>query len=188
MPFGVKRNGGAWVDFDVVYAEILEPAIKDAGLEPLRADQEFVDGLIQRPMYERLILADYTVADLTTANANVFYELGVRHAVRPYSTVLVSADIKSIPFDLAPDRVLPYALDRAGRPIAVERNREALTGSLKAARKAHTDSPVFQLIDDLPRPQIDRLKTDSFREGALYSVGAKSRLASAAARLWRRCA
>ena len=118
---------------------------------PLRADQELVGGLIHKPMYERLILADYAIADLTTANANVFYELGVRHAVRPYSTVLVSADVKRVPFDLAPDRVLPYALDGAGRPANPERDRNVLAKALKAARDAQTDSPVFQLIGDLPR-------------------------------------
>ena len=53
MPFGVKRSdGGGWVDFDLIYAEILEPAIRVAGLEPLRADQEIVGGLVHRPMYE----------------------------------------------------------------------------------------------------------------------------------------
>jgi hypothetical protein len=180
MPFGVKRDGrGGSVDFDAVYADLLVPAIRDARLNPLRADQELVGGLIHKPMYERLILADYAVVDLTTANANVFYELGVRHAVRPHSTVLVSADLNRVPFDLAPDRVLPYALDATGRPADPAHNREALIKALQVARKAATDSPVFQLIDDLPRADIDRLKTDVFREQAEYSAAAKDRLAAA---------
>jgi hypothetical protein len=180
MPFGVKPKGnGGSVDFDAVYADVLAPAIREAGLAPLRADQELVGGLIHKPMYERLILADYAIADLTTANANVFYELGVRHAVRPYSTVLVSADVKRVPFDLAPDRVLPYVLDGAGQPAASERDRSVLVKALKAARNAQTDSPVFQLIGDLPRPEIDRLKTYTFREQAAYSAAAKARLAAA---------
>ncbi|MGH2949585.1 MAG: TRAFs-binding domain-containing protein [Solirubrobacteraceae bacterium] len=182
MPFGVKPDGlGGSVDFDAVYADLLAPAIRDARLDPLRADQELVGGLIHKPMYERLILADYAIADLTTANANVFYELGVRHAVRPYSTVLVSADVKRVPFDLAPDRVLPYALDGAGRPADAAGDREALAKALEAARRTTTDSPVFQLIGDLPRPEIDRLKTDVFREAATYSAAAKERLAAARA-------
>jgi hypothetical protein len=130
-------------------------------------------------MFERLILADYAVADLTTANANVFYELGVRHAVRPYSTVLIGADLQRTPFDLAPDRVRPYSLDSAGRPANAERDRATLAEALRQARQATTDSPVFQLIDDLPTPQIDRLKTDVFREQAAYSVEVKRRLAEA---------
>src|SRR5215208_438162 len=182
MPFGSKPDGqGGSVDFDAVYEELLAPAIREAQLEPLRADQELVGGLIHKPMFERLILADYAVADLTTANVNVFYELGVRHAARPYSTVLVSADVKRAPFDLAPDRVLPYALDELGRPAASEDDRARLVAALDAARAATTDSPVFQLIDDLPTPEIDRLKTDVFRDEAAYSAEVKARLAEARA-------
>jgi tetratricopeptide (TPR) repeat protein len=182
MPFGVKPDDrGRSVDFDAVYEGLLVSAIREAGLDPLRADQELVGGLIHKPMYERLILADYAVVDLTTANANVFYELGIRHAIRPYSTVLVSADLNRVPFDVAPDRVLPYSLDGAGRPADPTRDRVALARALQAAREAPTDSPVFQLIGDLPRPDIDRLKTDVFREQAAYSAAAKERLAVARA-------
>jgi hypothetical protein len=181
MPFGVKPDGhGGSVDFDAVYADLLAPAIREAELEPLRADQELVGGVIHKPMFERLILADYAVADLTTANANVFYELGVRHAARPYSTVLVSADVKRVPFDLAPDRVLPYALDARGGPAQTDSDRAALVRALRAARAAATDSPVFQLLE-LPTPEIDRLKTDVFREQAAYSAEVKERLATARA-------
>ena len=181
MPFGIKPDGrGGSVDFDAVYEQLLVPAIHEAQLEPLRADQELVGGLIHKPMFERLILADYAIADLTTANANVFYELGVRHAVRPYSTVLVSADVKRVPFDLAPDRVMPYALDGKGLPADPDGDRAVLVQALKAARAAAaTDSPVFQLLDDLPTPQIDRLKTDVFRDQAAYSAEVKKVLAGA---------
>src|SRR6266852_795053 len=92
MPFGRKSdNSGRSVDFDIVYKNVIAPAIQDAELEPLRADEEIAGGIIHKPMFERLILCEYAVADLTTANANVFYELGVRHAIRPWSTVLIHA-------------------------------------------------------------------------------------------------
>ncbi|MGD2114277.1 MAG: hypothetical protein PVG07_04435, partial [Acidobacteriota bacterium] len=79
MPFGEKPDAaGAVIDFDAVYEELIRPAVEAAGLEPLRADEERVGGIIHKPMFERLVLCDYAVADLTTANANVFYELGVR--------------------------------------------------------------------------------------------------------------
>jgi tetratricopeptide (TPR) repeat protein len=182
MPFGIKPDGrGGSVNFDAVYADLLAPAIREAKLDPLRADQELIGGIIHKPMYERLILADYALADLTTANANVFYELGVRHAVRPYSTVLVNADIARPPFDLAPDRAMRYRLDQRGRPADPSADKQPIVKMLEAAREAVTDSPVFQLIGDLPQPQIDRLKTDLFRERAEYSVAAKQRLASARA-------
>src|SRR3954452_15156330 len=92
MPFGRKSDGtGATINFDAVYRDLIAPAVRAAGLEPLRADEEVTGGIIHKPMFERLILCEYAVADLTTANANVFYELGVRHAVRPYTTVLEEA-------------------------------------------------------------------------------------------------
>jgi tetratricopeptide (TPR) repeat protein len=180
MPFGTKPDGqGGKVDFDAVYEQLIAPAIEEAGLQPLRADDELVGGIIHKPMFERLILSDYAVADLTTANANVFYEIGVRHAVRPYSTVLIGADVQRTPFDLAIDRIRPYTLDGAGRPANVAEEHAMLVEALRHARAAATDSPVFQLVDDLPTPQIDRLKTDVFREQAEYSVTVKRRLTQA---------
>src|SRR3954454_19123336 len=93
MPFGHKPDGsGRTIDFDSVYRDLIGPAIAEAGLEAIRADGEATGGIIHKAMYERLILCEYAVADLTTANANVFYELGLRHAVRPWSTVLMFAD------------------------------------------------------------------------------------------------
>ena len=86
----------------------------DAGMDPIRADEEQVGGIIHKPMFERLVLCDYAVADLTTANANVFYELGVRHAVRPYSTVLLFSERAACRSTWA-RRGLPYSL-RHGRP------------------------------------------------------------------------
>src|SRR6266481_9941591 len=104
MPFGQKPGaGGAVIDFDAVYHDLIKPAVDAAGLEPLRADEEQAGGIIHKPMFERLILCDYAVADLTGANANVFYELGLRHGIKPASTVLVLADGGgALPFDVAP--------------------------------------------------------------------------------------
>lgn len=88
MPFGRKQDGtGKIIDFDAVYQQIISPAVVAAGLEPLRADEEQVGGTIHKPMYERLMLCEFAVADVTGANPNVYYELGIRHAIRPRSTV-----------------------------------------------------------------------------------------------------
>src|SRR5713101_4200939 len=118
MPFGRKPvSSGAVVDFDAVYANLIAPAIEEADLDPLRADQELTGGIIHKPMFERLILCDFAVADLTSANANVFYELGVRHAVKPATTVLLfAAGGTQLPFDVAPLRAIPYQLGADGRP------------------------------------------------------------------------
>jgi MAP3K TRAFs-binding domain len=180
MPFGKKPDGaGATIDFDAVYAEVIAPAIDDADLEPLRADEEQTGGIIHRAMFERLLLCEYAVADLTTANPNVFYELGVRHALRPWSTVLIFAVGGRLPFDVAPQRALPYEISPGGTPENAESARNILRKRLEEARERTTDSPLFQLIDGLPVPQIDRAKTDVFRDQVRYSAERKEQLARA---------
>src|SRR5215471_2217324 len=91
MPYGTKADpaGGEPIDFDRIYRQAIQPAIDAAGLEPLRGDDDRVGGIIHKAMFERLLLCEYAVADLTSANANVYYELGVRHAVRPATTVVI---------------------------------------------------------------------------------------------------
>jgi len=182
MPFGKKPDAaGLMVDFDAVYRDLIAPAIKEAGLEPLRADEEMTGGIIHKPMFERLILCEYAVADLTTANANVFYELGLRHAVRPWSTVLIFSEGGRLPFDVALLRALPYQLDEGGAPKNVESNKKALVDRLVEARQAATDnpksvidSPIYQLVENYP--DIDHTKTDVFRDRVRYSAEIKARL------------
>jgi hypothetical protein len=180
MPFGKKPDvSGRLVDFDVVYKEIIAPAITQADLEPLRADEEMAGGIIHKPMFERLMLCPYAVADLSTANANVFYELGIRHAVRPYSTVLVYGEGGRLPFDLAPLRGLPYQLDASGSPADKVCIQTLLATRLKEARKNMADSPVFQLVDGIVPLDISHIRTDVFRERVQYSAEMKKRLGSA---------
>jgi hypothetical protein len=182
MPFGTKQEPtGGVIEFDSVYQQVFRPAVESAGLRPIRADEEQVGGIIHKPMFERLILCEYAVADLTSANANVYYELGIRHAVRPWSTVVTFAEGFRLPFDLGSVRGQPYHLDTAGQPSQPEADRDALAEQLRAARKQATDSPIFQLVDEMPIPDVSRLKTDVFRERVEYSSRMQERLADARA-------
>jgi hypothetical protein len=186
MPFGTKQDAAGPVDFDAVYKQIIAPAVAAAGLLALRADEEVSGGIIHKPMFERLILSRFAVADLTTANANVFYELGIRHAARPGSTVLIfAAGRGQLPFDVAPLRALPYELDASGAPANAAASSAALTARLVALRnewqtKEHAaDSPISDLLDSYSFPDIARLKTDVFRERVDYSQLVKTKLADA---------
>lgn len=180
MPFGVKPDeGGRLIDFDQVYTRIIDPAIRVAGMEPIRADQETSGGIIHKAMFERLMLCDYAVADLTTANANVFYELGIRHGVRPHSTVLIFGQGSRLPFDVSPLRGLPYRIDGQGKPEAPDEDHAVLAERLGACRDPEEDSPLFQLVAEWPRPDIARLKTDRFRELVTYSRTVKRNLEEA---------
>jgi hypothetical protein len=178
MPFGIKpAAAGATIDFDAVYKELIAPAITDADLEPLRADEEMTGGVIHKPMFERLILCEFAVADLTTANANVFYELGVRHSVRPWSTILLYAEGGTqLPFDVAPLRAIPYRIGADGKPAAAAAAL-LIKNRLLEAREASTDSPIFQLVQGFP--DIQHLKTDVFRDRVAYANTIKERLAVA---------
>ena len=182
MPFGRKATPAASViDFDRVYAELIAPAVTDAGLEPLRADEETVGGIIHRPMFERLILCPFAVADLTLANANVFYELGVRHAFRPWSTVPMIAQDNRLPFDVQMLRTIHYTLSAEGTPDPshTEETRRTVAKLLIEARTGKQDSPIFQLLDDLQAPAVAHDKTDTFREQVEYSNQLKGKLAVA---------
>jgi hypothetical protein len=171
MPFGQKTEpGGARVvDFDALYDRCIKPAAEGAGIEVIRADEETLGGIIHRPMYERLLLAEIVVADLTFANANVFYELGVRHAARPRSTILIFAKIGQLPFDVAPIRAIPYELDASGELSSPHDLRDTLTERLELAKTDEaTDSPLFQLLENYPGISLSHEVTEAFRDRALW--------------------
>ena len=114
MPFGKKADptGSYDIDFDYVYETAIKPVAVKADLEVIRADEERSGGIIHIPMFERLLLAEIVIADLTLLNANVFYELGVRHCAKPRTTILIYAKENQLPFDVHMIRAIPYTLDK----------------------------------------------------------------------------
>jgi tetratricopeptide (TPR) repeat protein len=190
MPFGSKADpsGGPNINFDPIYEQSIKPAIEAAGMEPLRADEERTGGIIHKPMFERLLLCDFAVADLTTGNPNVFYELGVRHAGRPATTLAIFAANQRLPFDVSYLRSLRYELGPNNSFTSREADllRSSLTARMAELRKVAvegeaTDSPLFQLLDGYRAPDIARLKTDVFRDRVRYSSERKHALAMARA-------
>ncbi|ETX04253.1 MAG: hypothetical protein ETSY2_29845 [Candidatus Entotheonella gemina] len=185
MPFGQKPDptGRGTIDFDRIYHEALEPAIKASEMEPVRADEERTGGIIHKPMFERLLLCDCAIADLTTANANVFYELGVRHTARPATTLTIFAKHQPIPFDINFLCSMPYDL---GENNAFDKNesralREAVMQKLRDLRdltvqQAPVDSPLFQLLSGW-QPDIAHIKTDVFRDRVQANEAFKRQLA-----------
>src|SRR5580765_577832 len=111
-PFGVKKVvvGGSEesIDFDYIEKELILPALKEAGITG-RTTQAIVEqGNIREDMFRLLVTADVVVADVSIHNANVFYELGIRHGLRAQDTFLLRASVDTVPFDLATDRYLIY--------------------------------------------------------------------------------
>jgi hypothetical protein len=90
------------------YEKIYKPAIERVNLKPVRADADiFGTGKIIDQVFEGIVSAKVLVAELTTRNPNVFYELGVAHALRK-PVVLVSSTEADVPFDLQHIRVIYY--------------------------------------------------------------------------------
>jgi hypothetical protein len=115
MPFGIKPGPkdpdvkdhdaeAQLIDFNRVYSEYIQPALESAGFEPFRADQEIRGGDIVTDMFQELLVADLVIADLTIENPNVWYELGVRHALRARGVVIVCGGKVTTAFDLYTNR------------------------------------------------------------------------------------
>jgi hypothetical protein len=93
--------------FDMYYRAIFEPAVKSVNLKPLRGDSLFRPSPIMADVWSMIRDAKVILAELTTKNANVFYELGLAHAIgKP--VVLVAESMDDVPFDLQQLRVLLY--------------------------------------------------------------------------------
>lgn len=169
MPFGTKPAAdGSSIDFNRVYAELIQPALKRAGLEPFRADQEVCAGDIRTDMFQELLLADLVLADLTVDNPNVWYELGVRHALRSRGVVLISGGRLSTAFDLYTDRKVRYTLLKDGPdPATLASDREVLAGVVNATMeswKGRRISPVFALLPQLQEPEWETLRVGDVRD------------------------
>jgi tetratricopeptide (TPR) repeat protein len=118
-------------------------------------------------MFARLLLSEFVIADLTTANANVFYELGVRHAARPYTTIPIFATTGGLPFDVNMVRAIPYDLEK-GRlsPEAAGKLQAGIEDCIRHALEGPVakDSPLFQLFTDFPGIEISHELTDVFKD------------------------
>ena len=102
MGFGKKTDfvQNKTFDLDKSYHYIIKPAVEAAGYRCMRADEIQHAGNINVPMYEKLFEADLVIADLSTANPNAFFELGVRYALKPRTTIVIAEKGFKIPFDM----------------------------------------------------------------------------------------
>jgi hypothetical protein len=125
---------GEW--FDTYYKDLFVPAIKDAGMEALRADELFSTGTVIEQIWEQIQKSTILLADLTGKNANVFYELGLAHAARK-PVVFTSGNLDDVPFDLRHLRVIIYDVSD---PFWGEKLKTNLTAYLKNAKNDPTKS------------------------------------------------
>jgi tetratricopeptide (TPR) repeat protein len=186
MPFGTKPEPMRryQIDFDDIYERAMKPAfvrLKDK-LDYIRADEERTGGVIHLPMFERLLLAEIAVVDVTLPNPNVYYELGIRHGAKPCTTIIVGSIEGALPFDISLARTIPYGLENG---VLEDKSAGLFVDSLVASLEyalAHVDgrdSPVFQLIPSLRETNLPHDITESFRDRAREFNDRRERLDAA---------
>ncbi|HEY3473362.1 MAG TPA: TRAFs-binding domain-containing protein [Anaerolineales bacterium] len=165
MPFGQKKGpDGALFEFNAIYSLLIKPALEMAGFEAFRADEETNSGDILTDMFQELLLADLCIADMSIDNANVFYELGIRHAFRKRGIVHIQAGRAYMPFDVFNVRTIPYHITNEGvpDPTFLEKDRAAIarvTRDTWASDAEAIHSPIFNLLDGLKEPDRKTLET-----------------------------
>lgn len=166
-PFGTK--GG--INFDDVQKNLIAPALAACDIQGGTTEPFLQAGNIRTDMFQQLLVADIVIADISIHNANVFYELGIRHALQSKRTFLLRAKSKKapgerapqdeVPFDLRTDRYLEYDSDSPAEKLEVM--IEALRQTLGSEKP---DSPVFQMLPDLEEQDRTRFLPvpQAFRE------------------------
>lgn len=165
MPFGRKKGpDGLWIDFNSIYRNLIKPALEEAGFESFRADEEMVSGDILTDMFQELLLADLVLADLSIDNANVFYELGIRHALRKRGLIHIQCGRSYMPYDIFNVRTLPYHCDDSGCPDPeyLHKDKQAIVKMARAtweSDKNRIHSPIFSILTGLDEPDRKSLQT-----------------------------
>lgn len=138
MPFG------GWLDdyYETIYC----PAIIAAGLEPHRADDLYRPSTIVNDIWAYTKRAKLLVADLTGKNANVFYELGLAHALAK-PVILVAGSMDDIPFDLRALRIIVYDKND---PMWGERLKEKIQSSIREVLQSPQEAvlPAFLSVKE----------------------------------------
>ena len=146
--------------FTGVYNSIIAPAARLLGYEPRRSDIAGEPGNITADIIQSLAEAEIVVADLTAANANVFFELGIRHALRKSGTVHIVDGDHEIPFDVRQYRAIKYTTDLASLQETIEAVAEAMRKREQQQNKS--DNPVHDALPSLPR-NIQDIGEESLR-------------------------
>ena len=159
MGFGKKMDyqNSKEVNLDTIYREVIKPVFEEdlTRYKLIRADEIAGSAIIDVGMYALLLNADLVIADITTLNPNAIYELGIRHAAKPFSTIIMAQKSCKIPFDLNHCRFLKYN-DIEGELDKTEVNtiRIGLKEYVFESEKQLTDSPLYTFLPETIPPVI----------------------------------
>jgi tetratricopeptide (TPR) repeat protein len=164
MPFNIKEG----IDFNKVFSDFIKPALEEEGFEIFRADEEHRAGEIRTDMFQELLLADLVVADLSIDNPNVWYEMGVRHALRARGVVQIRSKREYMPFDVYTDRTLSYHIKNGvPDPDFLSEDKAILQNMCRETMSSwygHKISPVYHLLPFLEEPNWKKLQVGGVKE------------------------
>lgn len=157
MGFGIKMDyeNSRSVNLDEVYQKVIKKAFEDETIEYqlIRADEIAGSALIDKSMYTLLMNADLVIADITTLNANALYELGIRHALKPYSTIIMANEYCKLPFDLNHSRCLVYKeINEYLSDKDIEETIIRLKQFIHACESQEIDSPFYTFLPEIIPP------------------------------------
>ncbi|MFT4018513.1 MAG: TRAFs-binding domain-containing protein [Agriterribacter sp.] len=158
MGFGIKTDlaTGRKLNLDKSYQALIKPVVESRNMICVRADEIKHSGSVDLEMYQQLLSADIVIADLSTSNVNAFYELGIRHALKPKTTIIVSEELLGYPFDV--NHIVINRYTHLGDSIdyfEVLRFQKLLGETMDTVLNSPTpDSPVYTFISELIPPSL----------------------------------
>ncbi|WP_316831844.1 tetratricopeptide repeat-containing protein [Pedobacter aquatilis] len=166
--FGPKTDyaTGRVLDMDKTFENIIKPAFEAEGFICYRACDLTHSGMIDIPMYDNILKADFVVADISTLNPNVLYELGIRHAVRKNATLVISETELVKPFDI--NHIVIDTYEHWGKGIEYDevlRFRELLQKKIiELQQNPKTDSPLYSLFPELNVPTFSKVEVQAIED------------------------
>lgn len=186
MGFGEKKDPvtNRTINLDETYKKIIRPAVEACNIRCVRADEITDSGIIDRSMYALLYRADIVIADISTDNPNAVYELGVRHTMKPFSTVIIREGNGKIPFDFSHNRVLNY--EHLGNEISKKEAQRCIIELRKIINTIlehpTTDSPLYTYIPKISQPFLSNEDLSELigelkeNENSIYTLTEKAKV------------
>lgn len=191
MGFGKKMDyrNAKMVDLDLIYKKVIKKLFQEEQFKEyklIRADEISSSEIIDISMYTLLMKADLVIADISTSNENALYELGIRHALKPYSTIIMMQKSENfeIPFDLSHNRILSYS--DYGEELD-EKESEEIRSNLRKfvsnSESAKIDSPFYTYLPGIKPPTIDENEYRTIVKEAIQKDNTISKLVKKAEEL-----
>lgn len=159
------------IDLDEIYDKLICPSIGEFdSIKNIRGDEISSSEIIDTDMFELLLSADIVIADITTLNPNAIYELGIRHALKPYSTIIMSSEETKLPFDFNHQRIFRYSISDLHKTKKLNTKKEQLKKIIKTTIKnlegetKINDSPFYEYVKYVIAPTLPNDKIEQIRD------------------------